>query len=284
MSAEAKTTKPRIGRKVLYARDFRESAEKNKKTFGKTEMYQSYLPGLNRYLGGGIGRQGNYEICVIYGDTGIGKSTVTANLMARSMAEGKKVGMFLLEDQPDDFLNRLELMFGSENYNRMMAQDSVRILCDEQLEENETEGWTLDNLADEVADWFADNTYGVDVIVLDPIQMAFDGAVTEAGQNKYDLQERFMRRMNRITKQYRKTVIIVSHVNKTQNTGLARIHGTSALAKAASKIIEVTQTQDMKNLELLLRKSRHTRPRYEPYLVHINASTFRMEDVTGASL
>ncbi len=283
MTTEAKTKKPRIGRQVLYAHDFRESAEKNKKTFGRTDMYQTYLPGLNQYLGGGIGRPGNYEICVIYGDTGIGKSTVASNLMAKSMAEGKKIGMFLLEDQPDDFLNRLELMFGSENYSRMMAQKNVRILCDEQLEENETEGWTLDNLADEVADWFADTLYGVDVIVLDPIQMAFDGAVTEAGQNKYDLQERFMRRMNRITKQYRKTIIIVSHVNKTQNTGLARIHGTSALAKAASKIIEVMQTQDMRNLELLLRKSRHTRPRYQPYVVHINEHTFRMEDVAGVA-
>lgn len=273
------TEKTGIGRAVRFARHYRESAEANKKGFGSTKLYQTPLPALNEYLGGGIGRPDNYEICLLYGETGIGKSTFALNLLANAIAEGKRVGLFLMEDAPDDEMNRLEHIIGTKAYRRIMALDNLRILCDEQLSENE-KGWTLDNLAAEIEDWFSDPQFGVDVILLDPIQMAFDGAVTDAGQNEYNGQRIFMRTLNRIVKQYRKTVFITSHVNKGKDPGMNRILGSGALAQVASKIIEVNETEDHRNLSLFLRKTRFTKKRYEPYLVNISR-LFRMEDVTG---
>src|SRR5690348_17326129 len=108
------TKKTGIGRAVRFARDYQKSAESNKKNFGLTNLYQTPFPALNDYLGGGIGRPYNYEICLLFGETGIGKSTIALNLLAKAIGEGKRVGLFLMEDAPDDTMNRLENILGRQ--------------------------------------------------------------------------------------------------------------------------------------------------------------------------
>lgn len=243
----------KISRNVVYTRDFVEEAARRKGTYGRTDLFKTGYAELDRYLGGGYGREQGYEIIVLFGSTGIGKSTVGLNLIATPIKEGKKVGLLILEDDMPDVMNRLEQVLGEDEYAKMTQGDTVICLPVEALDKP----WSLDDLLEYVEHWFTD--LNIDLIFFDHLQMAFEGAEAIKGENEYISQRVFMQKLNRLMKKVNKTVIIVSHVNKAANAkGMDRIVGSSSIAQAATKVIEVSKDDLDDALRVTLRKSRFT--------------------------
>src|SRR5690606_12883671 len=94
-----------ISKEIVYLRDYEEDAQRLKSSYGRTELYSTGVLDLDRYLGGGYGRKDGYEIVVLFGDTGIGKSLVGLNLLRSPLERGSSIGIMALEDDgPDIFL------------------------------------------------------------------------------------------------------------------------------------------------------------------------------------
>lgn len=247
-----------LSKQLVYIGDFYEKAQALKKTWGRTDLYSTGQPVLDKYFHGGFGRKDGYEIVVLYGPTGIGKSTVALNFLAPAIRDGVKVGLLVLEDDMADVSNRLSQVLTENEYRKMNASQTVLCLPEDAL----VRAWNLDDLLKYIEDWFDE---GVELILLDHLQFAFENAESIKGENEYIAQRIFMQKLNQLMKQKNKTIILVSHVNKaTGAKGMDRIVGSGSIAQAATKVIEVGEEKGMTDcIRLELRKSRFTkRPGY----------------------
>lgn len=254
-----------ITKQLVYIGDFLTEAQKLKLTYGHTELYSTRNVDLDRYLHGdsnrhnnhlykgGYGRPDGYEVIVLYGSTGIGKSTVALNLIADPIVKGKKVGLLVLEDDMADVSVRLSYVLSDSEYKAMNEAKNVRCLPKDAL----VRSWTLPDLLEYIEKWFED---GIELILLDHLQFAFEGAESIKGENEYTAQRVFMQKLNQLVKKHKRTVILISHINKNSTAkGMDRIQGSGAIAQAATKSIEVYRDDDMDCLVVHMRKSRFTR-------------------------
>jgi len=238
-------------------RDFADEAKKLRATWGSTRLYRAApTPKFNEYLGGGYGRQDGYEIVLLYGDTGVGKSTVGLNFLQDPIEKGDKVGLLVLEDAGADVFIRLSNILGVEGTKKyIMESDNIHFMPQEDL----VKSWNLDDLLKLIEEWFVDRK--IDVIFLDHLQFAFEGAESIKGENEYISQRIFMQKLNQLMKKMNKTIILISHVNKQAGAkGMAKIVGSGSIAQAGTKVIEVEEDKDMGvgALRIWLRKSRFT--------------------------
>lgn len=250
-----------LTREVVFIGDFEEKAKLLKLTWGITDRFTTGHSVLDGYLGGGFGRKNGYEIVLLYGPTGVGKSTVALNFMAEAIRNGTKVGLLVLEDDMADASNRLEKVMGSVAYRKMNDGENVLCLPEDALEKS----WKLADLLEYIEDWFVKQK--VDLILLDHLQFAFENAESIKGENEWTSQRVFMQKLNQLMKRTGKTIILVSHMNKANGSkGMDRIVGSGALAQAATKVIEITENEDQRDaLWLELRKSRFTKKPGFPY-------------------
>nr|DAJ72563.1 MAG TPA: DNA directed DNA polymerase [Caudoviricetes sp.] len=243
------------------------AAEKQRNTFGVTDLYRADInspagKGLNEYIGGGYGRPGNYEIVILFGDTGIGKSTVGLNMLCDPIIKGAKVGMMVLEDEGADVYLRMETALGKHNFREHVLKGgfNVQIATDKELGKGE---WTLEG-ALEYLEWMFLDLHR-DVVLLDHLQFLFE-TVSIGHEGEWRAQQVFMRKLNQLIKDVKKTVILVSHTNKGDNRGSSRIRGSSGIAAAASKILEIQENENSSvpgGITITMRKSRFTaRPNY----------------------
>lgn len=254
-----------LSKRVVYLRDFAEEAAKLRQTWGRTDLFLASNragrgreggPNFNRYLGGGYGRRDGYEIVLLYGDTGVGKSTVGLNFLQDPIEKGKRVGLLVLEDAGADVFIRLSNILGAEGTKKyIMGGDSIHFMPQEDL----VKSWNLDDLLNLIEEWFVDRK--IDVIFLDHLQFAFEGAESIKGENEYISQRIFMQKLNQLMKKLEKTIILISHVNKSVGAkGMSKIVGSGSIAQAATKVIEVEEDADMGTgaLKIWYRKSRFT--------------------------
>lgn len=241
-----------ISKQIVYIGDFSEEAEKLRESFGRTDRFSTGNFKLDDYLGYGFGRKDGYEVVLLYGSTGIGKSLVGLNFIAPAIKAGEKVGLMILEDDMADASLRLSYILGAEEYAIMNAKNNVRCIPKDAL----LKSWKLEDLLDMIREWFES---GVELILLDHLQFAFEGAETIRGENEYIAQRIFMQKLNQLMKEIKKTIILVSHVNKGINKGMDKIVGSGAIAQASTKVIEVSRDKDSGDVVLHMRKSRFTR-------------------------
>lgn len=245
-----------LSKRVVYLRDFQAEAEKLRRTWGRTKLYSTGTSVLDKHLGGGYGRKDGYEIVLLYGDTGVGKSTVGLNFLERPIKEGVRVGLMVLEDDGADVYLRLSNILGEDGTKQhIMGGENIHFMPQEDL----TKSWNLDDLLKLIEEWFVDRK--IDIILLDHLQFAFEGAESIKGENEYIAQRVFMQKLNQLMKRIKKTIILVSHVNKAAGVkGMAKIVGSGAIAQAGTKVIEVQEDEDMGvgALRIWLRKSRFT--------------------------
>lgn len=243
-----------LTKEQVYIGDFLQKARILKQTWGRTDLYSTGHKALDTYFSGGFGRRNGYEIVLLYGPTGVGKSTVALNFMASAIQRGVRCGMLVLEDDMADVSNRLERVLGAADYAKMNAARQVLCLPEDALEKS----WSLADLLVYIEDWFTQEK--IDLILLDHLQFAFENAEAAKNENEYRAQRVFMQGLNQLMKRTGKTIILVSHMNKaTAAKGMDRIVGSGALAQAATKVIEVTEDPDLADtLRLELRKSRFT--------------------------
>jgi len=243
-----------LSRQEVYIGDFFEQAQVLKDSWGRTDLYSTGLPFLDAKLHGGYGRKNGYEIVLLYGPTGIGKSTVALNFVAPAIKKGVKVGLLVLEDDMADVSNRMSHILSTAEYLQMNKMNNVRCMPEDELETS----WTLQDLLQYIEDWFND---GVELILVDHLQFAFENADAIKGENEYIAQRVFMQKLNQLMKRTKKTIILISHVNKAAGAkGMDKIVGSGSIAQAATKVIEISEDKAISdNIKLDLRKSRFTK-------------------------
>lgn len=240
---------------------FRDSAGKLKQGFGKTDLISSGDVKFDEYLGGGIGRANNgYEIILIAGPSGMGKSTMALNFVPDALDKGMTVGLMVLEDQAEDVYNRIQMIDPGavESPNLMFMAE-------------QKDDYTLDDVFVALKLWFE----VCDMVILDHVQFLFEGTVTERQENEWNRQRIFMRKVNQLMKDCGKTLVIVSHVNKSgDKNGLDKINGSSSIPQAATKVIMFYRDDSGKSLAHLL-KTRFTPYRSAPH--QVRANKFKLE-------
>lgn len=255
-----------LSKRIVYLKDFADDAAKLRKTWGKTDLYSTSNSRLDEYLGGGYGRQDGYEIVLLYGDTGIGKSTVALNFLKDPIEKGKNVGLLVLEDDGADVFIRLSTILGNSGTNKWIMQgETLHFMPQEDL----VKSWNLDDLLTLIEDWFTNRN--LDVILLDHLQFAFEGAEMAKQENEYIAQRIFMQKLNQMIKRMKKTIILVSHVNKNSTSkGMGKIVGSGSIAQASTKVIEIAEDKGIANgIRLWKRKSRFTKRRDYDYCMKL---------------
>jgi predicted ATP-dependent serine protease len=254
-----------ISKRIVYVRDFAQEAAKLATSYGSTNLYGTSDKGLNDYLYGGYGRQDGYEIVILFGEPGVGKSMVALNLLHDPIVMGKKVGFMVLEDDGGDVFNRLMAILGKDSFNQWaMKSDNLHFMPSEAV----VRAWTLDELLEMIEEWFTKRD--LDIILLDHLQFAFENAEAVRGENEYIAQRIFMRKLNFLMKRIKKTIILVSHVNKANNVkGMGKIVGSGGIAGAATKILEVTEGDLSDSVNIYLRKTRFTKKRNFHYTMKL---------------
>jgi predicted ATP-dependent serine protease len=255
-----------LSKQIVYIGDFYDKAQELIKTWGKTDLYSTGFKALDDYFCGGFGRPNGYEIVLLYGPTGIGKSTVALNLISPAISSGAKIGLLVLEDDMADVSNRLSFVLTKAQYSQMNSSKNVRCLPEDAM----TKSWTLPDLLDYIEMWFND---GVDLILLDHLQFAFENSESIKGENEYAAQRVFMQKLNQVMKKTKKTIVLVSHVNKmTGAKGMDKIVGSGSIAQAATKVIEISDDEMENVIRLDLKKSRFTKRRTYHYCMKMIGS------------
>lgn len=223
-----------IGKQVVYLSDFDAESDKLVKTYGTTTLHSFGSTDLDKYFGGGYGRPDGYEIVVLFGGTGIGKSTLALNMIVEPVRKGMNIGLLMLEDDGADVNLKLRKMMGREElykHRKQLHFTPKDVVSGRKL-------WGLDELLELIEDWFTNRN--LDIILLDHLQFAFESAISIKGENEYIAQRVFVRKVNYLVRKLNKTIILVSHVNKnTQAKGMDKIIGSAGIAGSATKTIEV---------------------------------------------
>lgn len=226
-----------FGRQIVYLRDFKEEADKLRKDYGHTRRFSAGSDSLDEYLGGGYGRQHGYEMVLLFGPTKIGKSMIALNFLKEPIINGDRVGLLTLEDAGADVYIRVTDIIGPQaTAERIERGDTVHMMPPEDL----LKSWKLSDLLEMIEEWFVKRN--LDVILLDHLQFAFEGAEAIKGENEYTTQRVFMQKLNQLMKKLNKTIILVSHVNKDGSArGTNKIVGSGSIAQGATKLIEVNR-------------------------------------------
>lgn len=242
-----------LSKQLVYLGDFYEEAKQLKNSWGVTNLFTTGHEELDKYLGGGFGRKDGYEIILIYGPTGLGKSTVALNFLAPAMLRGDKVGLLVLEDDMADVSVRIGQILSESQYAAVNRSRSILCLPHNAL----TKSWKLDDLLEYIENWFV--TRNVDIILLDHLQFAFENAEAIRGENEYIAQRVFMQKLNQLMKRVKKTIILVSHVAKGNAKGMDKIVGSGSIPQSATKVIELYKGDVRDGVSFYMHKSRFTK-------------------------
>ena len=245
-----KNEKPLGFSEIVYLSDYKEEADQTLKDFGRTDLYSTGERMLDDWLGHGFGRRNGYELMLVFGKSGVGKSSVAVRMLMNSVQRHIPQAWLILEDSPADTLNRLCMMTG-EREKTMEDVKCVSLMADTMLEN----GFRLDN----IIQWIdSQSQRGIKLFMIDHLQFAFENAEDIMEKNEMLNQRIFMKKLNFLAKRKHLTVIMISHVNKNSKAeGLDKIIGSSAIAQAATKVIEVFQRKD-NTIGLQMLKSRFT--------------------------
>lgn len=239
---------PKFDQGLVPLQKHLERADEMKDGWGTTDKYSTGNVELDLYLGGGYGRRKGYEIILIFGGTGMGKSTVGLNFMVDPIRKGDNVGLMILEDDPADVVNRMRLIYGPD----IDQKRNVFFVNDQ------SDGYTLEQALDAIENWFK----VCDVVFLDHLEYLWKGSVGQSDKDKWTAQEIWMRKLNLLMKKTGKTIVMVQHVNKSAEGGMNSIMGSSSLQQTATKVIEYGRNKDGTSM-LRLWKTRFTPYRTE---------------------
>lgn len=241
-----------------------------------TDAYSTSDRMIDEYIGGGYGRKEGYEIVLVFGDTGVNKSTFATQMILNPALKGKRITYFSLEDDRDDLAARIMRQLGGfvqnkfEDPGKLFDQISTNVF----IAPDDT-GYTLSKMAEEIKSLFLT---GTDIIVIDPLQFIFEASVEEKGETEFNRQRLFMRDLNSCIKQAvresgkSKTIILVSHTNKGRfDNAIDTIMGSGANKQVPTKIIQISRDGAIRKLNLV--KSRFTRYRPGSHQITLDENT-----------
>lgn len=264
---------------------YRQIASKARKDFGLTNKFSFGDDRLDDYCGGGYGKDGAFEIVLIGATTGLGKSTFVLNMAAALLEQNVRFCLLSLEDDGGSTLVRLEnIIRDEEKINKMYATINKTWFL--RTEEDVKDEYTIDEALDYISKIY---DYGVDVVFLDHIQF-FVESIDRRSIAKMDdnnLSRYIHRKLNHTVKLKNKTLVLVSHVRKGEESENLNdmFLGSSALAQAATKILYLKREKDSNDIiSLQMTKTRYTKFQTDKiYLkrdgMRLNATNFIKEDL-----
>lgn len=274
------------GLKHLYRplHHFEQQAKDAMANFGKTNIHSTGDAMIDEYLGGGYGRPNGYEILMIFGDTGVNKSTLATQFIVDPARKGKSVAYFSLEDDPSDLYTRLYRQMSASVDKFSDATEITNQIGMNIMVAPESDGYTLEQMAAEVEALF---DTGTDIVVIDPLQFIFEASVVEKTETEFNRQRLFMRKINNVMKRAvvtsgtDKTLILVSHTNKgSYDNPLDNIMGSGANKQVPTKIIQVGRNSDGTRFVRLC-KSRFTEHRFGSHQVVLDKEHMMLRTLAG---
>jgi len=247
--------------------DVRDAAILALKEDGRTERFPTSWTQFNDYLGGGFGKSTEGELIVIAGETGIGKSTLAANIAMHVAQGGHQVGYITLEDSVDRTFLNLMKAGGMKHPDEMEAYKDMIFTPSNKLLESDA-GWTSDDLITHMD--FVSKARGIRFVVIDHLNFMFENEAEVRDENARVRVT--MKKLSNFAVRENVTILAVSHMNKATQSAkqsepsLDRIYGSSGIAQASTKTLllwrpDDLQTDDQTIIEVKLAKSRHTKTR-----------------------
>ena len=254
---------------------YRELASKARKDFGLTNKYSFGDKGLDDYCGGGYGKDGAFEIVLIGAATGLGKSTFILNMLPNLIEKNIKFCLLSLEDDGGSTLVRLEnIIKDQEKIDYMYETINKNWFL--RTEEDVKDEYTIDealNYINRIYD------FGVEIVFLDHIQF-FVESIDRKNLMRMDdnnLARYIHRKLNHTVKLKNKTLVLVSHIHKGEESSNLNdmFLGSSALAQAATKILYLRREKDMDDiLSLQMTKTRYTK--YQNERIYLKREGMRL--------
>lgn len=263
-----------LGMIPLWTREDR-AIERAQKNGGRTDLYSFGDAIIDDYCGGGYGRKDGYELICLYGGTGMNKSTFASQMVLSPASRGKKVAYLALEDEIEDVINRMRAqVFQTQGMKSQSVWEIIRKNIDFFPENS---GYSLRSMVETIDKLF--NTY--DVVLIDPVQFIFELSTVERGESEFNRQRVFLNELKAVLSKHEKTLIFVSHVNKSAYSAIkgenvmGEIQGAGQLSQIASKVIRIYRDKDgVRTIDLP--KSRFTKDRKTPLVVNLNVNTMRI--------
>lgn len=243
---------------VDHIRNYSELWKKYKDHDGVTDHYKFDDPEINHILGGGIGRVGTFELCLVYGSSGAGKSVLAENIVWLSAKLGEKICLMSLENDPAQTYGQLEKIFDDK---KLLNECNMEFIGREQLKEN----FTIQDVGAEIRRLY--NEAMCDLVVIDHIQEILDLAtkMNDKDMNANDKVRKFMQEVQDAVSENRKTLVLVAHTNKSKIGGMEGIYGSSALYQKATTVIEINKNPESGVVSLKCHKNRNAFvPPHEP--------------------
>lgn len=235
---------------VDHIRNYSELWNKYKDHDEKTDHYQFDDPEINNILGGGIGRVGSFELCLIYGSSGAGKSVLAENLVWLAARKHEKICLMSLENDPAQTYGQLEKIFGD---NDLLNRCNMEFIGRESLKE----GFTIEDVGSEIRRLY--NEAMCDIVVIDHIQEILDLAtkMNDKEMPANDKVRKFMQEVQDAVSENRKTLVLVAHTNKSKIGGMEGIYGSSALYQKATTVIEINKDPESGSVSIKCHKNRN---------------------------
>ena len=234
---------------VDHIRNYASTWEKFKNHDGKTDHYMFDDPEINRILGGGIGKPGTFELCLVYGSSGAGKSVLAENIVWRAALLGEKICLMSLENDPAQTYGQLQKIFDD---NKLLNECNMEFIGREQLRDS----FTIKDVGAEVRRLY--NESMCDIVVIDHIQELLDLATKdERFEDSNSAVRKFMQEIQDAVSENKKTLVLVAHTNKSRIGGMEGIYGSSALYQKATTVIEINKDPETNRVSLKCHKNRN---------------------------
>lgn len=215
-------------------------------TTGVTNLYSTGIPQLDRYLGGGFGKEGDFEIVLIHSQPKTYKSTLALMFMMDAAKRGIPQGWVILEGSLAEALNRMRKCFNPyEEFDKLVPQmdKCVFAMSKKMRRSNYSLG--------DILKWmkYLHSTKGVSLFFIDPLGYAFDFSTRDPYENEWSRQARFMQELAAFGEDTNSTIVIVQH-NTKDSSGpnvsyrAAAVGGSATLTKTATKAIEIRREKD----------------------------------------
>lgn len=203
-----------------------------------TEKFQFEDAKVNEWLGGGVGMEGTFEFCLLYGSSGAGKSILAENLCVAAGKQGKKYALLSLENDPAMTWGRMLKMYGGDAES--LAKTYMEFMCRHDLKEN----FTIEDVGDEIDRLF--NAEMCELVVIDHIQELMDLAsrTVDRTLNENEKTRKFMQVVQDRLAANNGTLVLLAHTNKSKLGGMESVYGSSSLYQKATKVIEINRDEN----------------------------------------
>ena len=213
---------------------------------GVTNVYSTGIEKLDRYLGGGFGKEGDFEIVLIHSQPKTYKSTLALLFMMDAVKRKIPQGWVILEGSLAEALNRLrKCYYPYEDFDKYIPnmEECVFAMSKKMRRSSYRLG--------DILRWmrYLNATKGVNLFFIDPLGYAFDFSTRDPYENEWSRQARFMQDLAAFGEDTNSTIVIVQH-NTKDSSGpnashrAAAVGGSSTLTKAATKVIELRREKD----------------------------------------